>query len=218
MNIEKISLKICGITNSKSIQNAYKNKIQSLGFASNNLEGPNTVNDSKIKNLIKECNHYKIESVLLTKNFSLKEIIKQIGFVKPKTISCSHHFKNQELKKIKTTFKKLKIGISINPESYDRKYIKSIKDSVDIFYYDLNAYKKNKIKKYSLEKNLEQIKFIKKMSIPIYIGGGINHDNVKKIIKFIKPYGVDVSRSLKNKSNTISNAKLKKFLSEMCIA
>ena len=33
-----------------------------------------------------------------------------------------------------------------------------------------------------------------------------------------KPYGVDVSRSLKNKSNTISNAKLKKFLSEMCIA
>ena len=56
------------------------------------------------------------------------------------------------------------------------------------------------------------------MSIPIYIGGGINHDNVKKIIKFIKPYGVDVSRSLKNKSNTISNAKLKKFLSEMCIA
>ena len=77
MNIEKISLKICGITNSKSIQNAYKNKIQSLGFASNNLLGPNTCNDQKIKKLIKECNYYNIESVLLTRHQSLSDLILQ---------------------------------------------------------------------------------------------------------------------------------------------
>ena len=40
--MNKVSLKICGITNSQSIKMAYKNKIKSLGFASNNLNGPNT--------------------------------------------------------------------------------------------------------------------------------------------------------------------------------
>ena len=89
--MNKILLKICGITDVKSISTAHKNNIKSLGFASNNLDGPNTANDKKIKNLIKECDYYKIESVLLTKYFSLDELIKQIDYTKPKTISCSYH-------------------------------------------------------------------------------------------------------------------------------
>ena len=43
--MKKVSLKICGITNAQSVKTAYKNKIKSLGFASNNLNGPNTAND-----------------------------------------------------------------------------------------------------------------------------------------------------------------------------
>ena len=107
--MSKINLKICGITNKTSVQRAYENKIKSLGFASNNLNGPNTVNDKMIKKLIKECNYYKIESVLLTKNYSLNEIIKQIDFTKPKTISCSYHFHKNDLREIKKIFKKWKI-------------------------------------------------------------------------------------------------------------
>ena len=144
--MNKIALKICGITDIKSVITAHKNKIKSLGFASNNLDGPNTANDKKIKYLIKECNYYKIESVLLTRYFSLDELIKQIDYTKPKTISCSYHYSANNLKKIKKIFKKLKIGIAINPEKFDRNYIYSIKDMVDVFYYDLNVYKKNTIK------------------------------------------------------------------------
>ena len=50
--MNKVALKICGITDIKSVITAHKNKIKSLGFASNNLDGPNTTNDKKIKNLI----------------------------------------------------------------------------------------------------------------------------------------------------------------------
>ena len=82
--MKKISLKICGITNSQSVKTAYKNKIKSLGFASNNLNGPNTATDKKIQILIKECKNYKIESVLLTRFVSLDKLIKQIDFTKPK--------------------------------------------------------------------------------------------------------------------------------------
>ena len=103
--MSKINLKICGITNKASILRAHQNKVKSLGFASNNLNGPNTTNDKNIKKLIKECNYYKIESVLLTKYYSIDEIISQVDFTKPKTISCSYHFSKNELLKIKMFLK-----------------------------------------------------------------------------------------------------------------
>ena len=206
--MNKVALKICGITDIKSVITAHKNKIKSLGFASNNLDGPNTTNDKKIKNLIKECNYYKIESVLLTKYFSLDELIKQIDYTKPKIISCSYHYSATDLKKIKKIFKKLKIGIAINPEKFDKNYIYSVKDIVDIFYYDLNVYTQTNITTHSIEEYIEQILFLKKMKLPVYVGGGINNNNAKIIINKISPSGLDVSRGLKDKNNDISLIKL----------
>src|SRR6056300_1444721 len=116
--MRKVSLKICGITNSQSVKTAYKNKIKSLGFASNNLKGPNTATDKKIQLLIEECKNFKIESVLLTRYVSLNK-----------------------LKIIKKTFRKLKFGIAVNPENYNLSYLKEIKNIVNIIYYDLNVYK-----------------------------------------------------------------------------
>ena len=83
-NTLKIDLKICGITSSHSIVTAAKNDIRSLGFASNNLHGPNTCDDKLIKKLIQECDHYKIDSVLLSRYQTLAELIKQIDYTKPK--------------------------------------------------------------------------------------------------------------------------------------
>ena len=216
--MKKISLKICGITNLQSIKMAYKNKIKSLGFASNNLNGPNTATDKKIKLLIKECKDYKIESVLLTRYVSLDKLIKQIDFTKPKTISCSYHFGKNELQVLKSTFKRLKIGIAVNPENFNMAYLKDIKKIVSVIYYDMNVYKTKRIKTYALVKCLKQIQSIKNLSIPIYIGGGINEDKVKEIINLLNPDGIDVSRSLKNTKNIISSKKLKNFLRQVAIA
>ena len=216
--MKRIPLKICGITNVKSVEMAYKNKIKSLGFASKNLNGPNTVSDKKIQSLIKECKNYKIESVLLTQYVSLDELIKQIDFTKPKTISCSFHFSKSELNTIRNTFKKLRIGIAVNPENFKISYLRSIKDIVNVIYFDLNVYKSKSIKKYSLNKNLEQINLIKKLKIPVFIGGGINQNNVSKIINSVKPDGIDISRSLKNSKNILSSKKLNSLLSQISVA
>jgi len=216
--MKKVSLKICGITNSQSVKTAYKNKIKSLGFASNNLNGPNTVNDKKIQILIKECKNYKIESVLLTRYVSLDMLIKQIDFTKPKTISCSYHFKKNELQLLRKTFKRLKIGIAVNPESFNISYLRNIKNIVNVIYYDLNVYKTKSIKTYALVKCLKQIQSIKNLSIPVFIGGGINEEKANKIISLFNPDGIDVSRNLKNSKNVISSKKLKNFLQQVAIA
>ena len=215
--MKNIPLKICGITNVKSVEVAHKNKIKSLGFASKNLNGPNTVSDKKIQSLIKECKNYKIESVLLTRYVSLDKLIEQIDFTKPKTISCSYHFPEKDLLKIKKIFRRLKIGIAINPENFDKKYIESIRKIVDVIYFDMNVYRKKSIKKYSLRKSIKQIQFIKSKNIPVYIGGGIDKKNVSNILKQIIPFGLDISRSLKNQRNLISKSKLKDFLNQISV-
>ena len=203
-----LDLKICGITNLSSIKIAAENNICSLGFASNNLLGPNTCNDEKIKKLIKECDYYKIDSVLLTRHQSLTELIQQIDFTKPKTISCSYCFKQKDLASLKSIFPKLKIGIAINPIRFDEDYLNSIKSIADIIYYDLNVYTQTNITTHNIEESIEQITFLKKMKLPIYIGGGINNNNAKKIIDKISPNGLDVSRGLKDTNNDISLIKL----------
>ncbi len=216
--MNKVSLKICGITNSQSVKMAYKNKIKSLGFASNNLNGPNTATDKKIQILIKECKNYKIESVLLTRYVSLDKLIKQIDFTKPKTISCSYHFNKNELQILRKIFKRLKIGIAINPENFNMKYLKNIKKIINIIYYDMNVYKAKSIKTYALVKCLKQIQYIKSLSIPVFVGGGINENKAKEIVNLLNPDGIDVSRSLKNTKNIISSKKLKNFLEQVAVA
>ena len=215
--MNKVSLKICGITNSQSIKMAYKNKIKSLGFASNNLNGPNTATDKKIQILIKECKTHKIESVLLTRYVSLDKLIKQIDFTKPKTISCSYHFSKNQLQVLRNTFKRLKIGIAINPENFNMKYLNNIKKIINVIYYDMNVYKAKSIKTYALVKCLKQIQYIKNLSIPVFIGGGINEKKAKEIVNLLKPEGIDVSRSLKNSKNVISSKKLKNFLKQVTV-
>ena len=203
-----VNLKVCGITSISSIKIAAENNIKSLGFASSNLPGPNTCNDNDIKDLIEECDYYKIESVLLTRHQELNELIKQIDLTKPKTISCSYLFSKEDLLSLKSIYKKLKIGISINPKKFDKIYLKSVHPLIDIIYYDLNVYTDSHITTYSLTDYLNQITFLKNLNIQIYIGGGINNKNAKQVIELVSPSGLDVSRSLKDENNNISLLKL----------
>ena len=214
----KINLKICGITSVSSIKIAAENNVKLLGFASNNLPGPNTCNDEEIKNLIEECDYYKIESVLLTRHQTLNELIAQIDFTKPKTISCSYFFPKEDLQSLKSIFKKLKIGIAINPKKFDKTFLSDIHSLTDIYYYDLNVYTDNEIITYPLNDCLNHIQFLKTFNIPVFIGGGINNNNAKNIVKVASPNGLDVSRSLKDENNDISLLKLNELQTSLSAA
>ena len=78
----------------------------------------------------------------------------------------------------------------------------------DIFYYDLNVYTQTEITTHNIEECVDQVLFLKKIKLPIFIGGGINNNNAKIIIDKISPNGLDVSRGLKDKNNDISLIKL----------
>ena len=217
LNNLNIDLKVCGITTSASITTAANNNIKSLGFASNNLLGPNTCDDELIKNLIEECDYYKIESVLLSRYQSTLNLVKQIDYTKPKIIACSYFFDKSELMLLKKIFKKLKIGISSNPKKFDKNYFQSVASLINIFYYDLNIYEKNDIKTFSIYDCLDQINFLKKLKKPIYIGGGISHKNAKVVINNARPHGLDISRSLKDDKNDLCEKKLNRLIQSLSV-
>jgi len=217
LNNLNIDLKVCGITTSASITTAANNNIKSLGFASNNLLGPNTCDDKLIKNLIEECDYYKIESVLLSRYQSTLELVKQIDYTKPKIIACSYFFNKSELLSLKKIFKKLKIGISSNPKKFDTNYFQSVASLINIFYYDLNIYEKDDIKTFSIYDCLDQINFLRKLNKPIYIGGGISHKNAKLVIDNANPNGLDISRSLKDDKNDLCEKKLNKLIQSLYV-
>ena len=212
LNNSQIDLKVCGITSSQSIQVAAQKKIKTLGFASNNLLGPNTCNDEILKELIEECNEYKIEAVLLSRYQSTFELIKQIDYTKPKTIACSYFFDKSDFQTLKKLFRRLRIGIAINPEGFNLKYFKSIAELVNVFYYDLNIYTNDNIKTFSINDCKDQILQLKNLQKPIYIGGGINPKNAKAIIRSTQPHGLDISRGLKDADNNLCENKLNKLL------
>ena len=89
---------------------------------------------------------------------------------------------------------------------------------MNIIYYDLNVYKTKSIKTYALVRCLKQIQSIKNLSIPVFIGGGIDEEKANKIISLLNPEGIDVSRNLKNSKNIISSKKLKNFLQQVAVA
>ena len=89
---------------------------------------------------------------------------------------------------------------------------------MNIIYYDLNVYKTKSIKTYALVRCLKQIQSIKNLSIPVFIGGGIDEEKANKIISLLNPEGIDVSRNLKNAKNIISSKKLKNFLQQVAVA
>ena len=215
LNNLNIDLKVCGITTSASITTAANNNIKSLGFASNNLLGPNTCDDELIKNLIEECDYYKIESVLLSRYQSTLNLVKQIDYTKPKIIACSYFFDKSELMLLKKIFKKLKIGISSNPKKFDKNYFQSVSSLINIFYYDLNIYEKDDIKTFSIYDCLDHINFLKRLKKPIYIGGGISHKNAKVVINSARPHGLDISRSLKDGKNDLCEKKLNRLIQSL---
>ena len=89
----KINLEICGITSVSSIKIAAENNVKLLGFASNNLPGPNTCNDEENYNYNRS--NIKNEEKSRSKKISDIFVINQYkSFNLEKDIYCKVLFEN----------------------------------------------------------------------------------------------------------------------------
>ena len=62
--------------------------------------------------------------------------------------------------------------------------------------------------------SFKKLNELRQFSKPLYLGGGINIENIKEAVRTLSPFGIDISSGLK-KSNTLDEEKLKKILDSL---
>ena len=208
-----IQLKVCGITDIRSLELIQKYSVGRVGFVSDHLHGPNTLPVHEIIKLNNKSYELKLNPILLIGNLEITEIIKVINKIGIKEVCLANQYTYEEIQQL-TKSTDIKISISVNFNNHNCDFFQKIKNVISSFYYDLNIYHKDKIEKKELSECITQIDELKQFSKPLYLGGGINIENIKEAINTLSPFGVDISSGLK-KSNTVDEEKLKKILDSL---
>ncbi len=177
-NYGNIQLKVCGITDQKSLEVIQKYSVSRVGLVSDYLYGPNTLSTKEIQELTIASYNLKLNPILLIGNIQMQEVISIVNDVAIKEVCISNQYKNEEIELLNNKTD-AKISISVNYENFDYNFFEEI----------LN-------------------------NISLYLGGGINIDNIKEAIKTISPHGIDISTGLKQ-SNSVDEEKLKKILDNL---
>ena len=212
-NYGNIQLKVCGITDQKSLEVIQKYSVSRVGLVSDYLYGPNTLSTKEIQELTIASYNLKLNPILLIGNVQMQEVISIVNDVAIKEVCISNQYKNEEIELLNNKTD-AKISISVNYENFDYNFFEEILNNISSFYYDLNIYRKDNIEKKSLMECEKQINQLKSFAKPLYLGGGINIDNIKEAIKTISPHGIDISTGLKQ-SNSVDEEKLKKILDNL---
>ena len=212
-NYGNIQLKVCGITDQKSLEVIQKYPVRRVGLVSNYLYGPNTLSTEEIQKLTIASYNLKLNPILLIGNTQMPKVIEIIKRVAIKEVCISNQYKKKDIELLNNTTN-AKISISINYENFDYNFFEQVLNNVSSFYYDLNIYNKDITEKKSLMECVNQINQLKRFAKPLYLGGGININNVKEAIKTISPHGIDISTGLK-KSDSVDEEKLKKILDNL---
>jgi phosphoribosylanthranilate isomerase len=202
-----MKVKICGITRSKDIALAVKAGADALGFIVGIPSSPRNLTLEKAKKLIKETPVF-IDSVLVAKPKTIKELIKIVEGLKPKTLQIyGNNISTSELKKI---------GLPIiKPVKADEKIVfKEAKKACCFNAVLIDSFSLNKLggtgkpHDWKLSRKIRDEVYPK----PLILAGGLTASNVQKAIKIVKPYGVDVSSGVEAKPGIKDYEKMVEFI------
>ncbi len=202
-----MKVKICGITRRKDLILAVKAGADALGFIVNIPSSPRNLTLEKAKKLIRETPVF-IDTVLVTKSKNIKELIKIVKNLKPKTLQIyGDNLPILELKKLDLPI--------IKPVKADEKTVFKEVEKACLFNAVLiDSFSLNKLggtgipHDWSLSKKVRD----KIYPTPLILAGGLTVNNIQEAIKTVKPYGVDVSSGVEVKPGVKNYKKMVEFI------
>ena len=192
-----MKLKICGISDSKTLQylTGHSNPPQYIGFIVNYLKSKRFVEYDHLKELLKiDKNNSKYVAVLVKPDNDLLEKIKNLPFDYYQVYDCTP----TEIKSIRKKYnKKIIVAITVKDQNDVIKYI-DYNDCADIVLFDSKGYEKSISFDHQLIKNLkinnelmlagniqidDNLEDYKEMADIIDISGGLETSGLKDISK-----------------------------------
>jgi phosphoribosylanthranilate isomerase len=179
--------------------------------------GPGVISEELITKIAARVPN-KIKTFLLTSKITADEIISQLNNCKTNTVQIVDSVATGVYEKIRKELPQISIVqvIHVNGEG-------SIQEATQFEKYVdavlLDSGNQNKEVKelggtgrthnWGISK-----KIVNALKIPVYLAGGLNSENVKEAVEFVKPYGVDICSGVRT-NKELDEVKLKKFFKSL---
>ena len=196
----KIKVKICCISSIEEASLAIAHGAAAIGLVGRMPSGPGSSTDELIHSIAKTVPP-PIDSFLLTSETTAEAIIEHHNKVNTTTIQMVDALTDRQYHKIREAIPHVKLVQVIHV--LDEKAVQEaieISEWVDAILLDSgnpNLSTKvlggtGKIHNWDLSKKIRE-----NISIPTYLAGGINKDNIRKAIDHVQPYGIDLCSSVR---------------------
>jgi phosphoribosylanthranilate isomerase len=196
----KIKVKICCISSIEEAKLAIVHGAAAIGLVGRMPSGPGIITDELINSIAKTVIP-PIDSFLLTSETTAEAIIAHHNKVNTTTIQMVDALSGREYHKIREAIPHVKLVQVIHV--LDEKAVQEaieISEWVDAILLDSgnpNLSTKvlggtGKTHNWDLSKKIRE-----NISIPTYLAGGINKDNIRMAIDHVQPYGIDLCSSVR---------------------
>ena len=195
-----VKVKICCISSIEEAKLAIGHGAAAIGLVGRMPSGPGIITDELIHSIAKTVLP-PIHSFLLTSETTAEAIIEHHNKVNTTTIQIVDALSGREYHKIREAIPNVQLVqvIHVLDEGSIKEAIE-ISEFVDAILLDSgnpNLPTKvlggtGKTHNWDLSKKIRE-----KISLPIFLAGGINKDNIKKAIEHIQPYGIDLCSSVR---------------------
>ncbi len=208
-----IRVKICCIANIEEAQTAIKLGASALGLVSEMPSGPGVI-DEKIITEVADSVPPGISTFLLTSKQTVDDIIEQQKRCRTNTIQICDRLKNGahlEIKKALPGIKIVQVVHVTGEESIEEAV--EVSKKVDAILLD-SGNQNLKVKELGGTGRVHDwnisAEIRRKISVPMFLAGGLNPENVDEAIAMVKPYGVDICSGVRT-NGILDEGKLKRF-------
>jgi len=205
-------VKICGLKQYDHVQLCVDNGASAVGFIYNVPSSPRNLTSTEIKDLLSEIGN-KILTVVVFKPANILELVDVMNDIPASFVQIHIMFDIKELSMLSNEYKsKIILVVKVN-NSNKQLVIDQINEFKGQFFAFLIDNSEGRGNELDFELVKEVVK--KTRGAKVIIAGGINVENVEKILYDLRPYGIDASSSLESEKGVKSPSRIKEFLDKI---
>lgn len=215
--MKNVRIKICCISSLSEAETAWKHNIDAVGLVGNMPSGPGVISDDLIK-MISNAAPPSVSTFLLTSETTSEKIIKHQKKVGASTIQIVDKIVSGTFQEIRNECRGIKLVqvIHVIDETSLEEALSYTNDADALLLDSGNPNLSIKelggtgrIHNWEISREI-----CSKSTIPVFLAGGLNPQNVKSAIEFVNPFGVDVCSGVRSNGKLDEN-KLIQFINEV---
>ncbi len=205
-------IKICGLKEIEHIELCRDNDANAVGFIYNVPSSPRNLEKSKLMNLLKDIPK-KLLTVIVFKPQNILELERVINEIDVDLYQIHSNFENLEMEEIQPELKKkIILALQVNSSNKDDVIYK-----INKYYDQFFGFLIDNSEGHGTEFNFNIVADIinNTKGASIIVAGGIDSNNIEKIIRDLNPYGIDISSSLESEKGVKDPLRIENFLKKV---